>query len=313
MSISVCVLKHLLEKLEDEQIRPVMEYALSLGHKHIQTVTGFLNKENSAIPYDFKEDEDLFLDAPRLYSDSFALIYVHNMAKFGLTAFGMALSNSVRSDICDFYTECVASFTELYKKSLNVLLSIGGVFQRAPYIPLPQKVEFVQQQNFLTGWFGDRRPLNAMEFSNLYYNVQRNAVGKALLMGFSQVAKSEQVRQYTRRGADEAGKHIEVFTSILREDDLPYLVTWDSDVTNSTISPFSDKLIMFHTTTLIASGLATYGASLVTSSRRDLSAHYTRLMAQVGQYAEDGANILIQNGWMEKPPQAEDRRALARR
>jgi hypothetical protein len=35
------------------------------------------------------------------------------------------------------------------------------------------------------------------------------------------------------------------------------------------------------------------------------------LMAEVTQYAEDGAAIVIENGWMEIPPRAAERRELA--
>jgi nitrogen fixation protein len=34
-------------------------------------------------------------------------------------------------------------------------------------------------------------------------------------------------------------------------------------------------------------------------------------MAEILQYAEDGANIMIDNGWREQPPQAPDRDQLA--
>lgn len=68
---------------------------------------------------------------------------------------------------------------------------------------------------------------------------------------------------------------------------------------------------MFHTTALIASGIGHYGTGLATSSRRDLSVQYTRLSAENARYAEDGANIMIENGWMEQPPLAADRDALA--
>ncbi|MEW9673695.1 DUF3231 family protein, partial [Ammoniphilus sp. 3BR4] len=32
---------------------------------------------------------------------------------------------------------------------------------------------------------------------------------------------------------------------------------------------------------------------------------------EVGQYAEDGVNIMIDNGWMEQPPTAPSRDELA--
>lgn len=39
----------------------------------------------------------------------------------------------------------------------------------------------------------------------------------------------------------------------------------------------------------------------------------TRLMAEIGKFAEDGLTILIDNGWLEKPPQAADRKNIAKR
>jgi hypothetical protein len=69
--------------------------------------------------------------------------------------------------------------------------------------------------------------------------------------------------------------------------------------------------MMVHVTALIASGIGYYGAATGTSSRRDLGAHFTRLSAEIALYAEDGANIMIENGWLEKPPHAMDRRNLA--
>lgn len=57
--------------------------------------------------------------------------------------------------------------------------------------------------------------------------------------------------------------------------------------------------------------LRTYGNALAFSPRHDIAANYARLAAEVGNYSEDGANILIDMGWMEQPPQAADRERLA--
>jgi hypothetical protein len=35
-------------------------------------------------------------------------------------------------------------------------------------------------------------------------------------------------------------------------------------------------------------------------------------MIEVGQYANNGAKIMINNGWLEQPPQTVDREALAK-
>ena len=45
--------------------------------------------------------------------------------------------------------------------------------------------------------------------------------------------------------------------------------------------------------------------------RRDLALKYTILMADIGRYAEDGAQLLIKHGWLEQPPLASDRNELA--
>ena len=43
------------------------------------------------------------------------------------------------------------------------------------------------------------------------------------------------------------------------------------------------------------------------SQRRDLAIEYTRFMAEIGLFAEDGAQLLIKYGWIEQPPLADDR------
>ncbi|WNF35110.1 DUF3231 family protein [Bacillaceae bacterium IKA-2] len=80
--------------------------------------------------------------------------------------------------------------------------------------------------------------------------------------------------------------------------------------TASTITPYSEKLMMFHTATLNSVGIGHYGRSLGLSPRRDLGANYLRLSAEIALYAEDGTNIMIDNGWLEQPPQATDRDQL---
>jgi hypothetical protein len=199
---------------------------------------------------------------------------------------------------------------ELYNKSLNVLLS-KGLFVRPPYISPAETVDFVKKQNFLTGWLGERRPLTAIEISHIQFNLRKSIMCKTLVLGFSQVAKSKQVREHMSRIADVKSNHIEIFRSILLEDELPSPPSWDSDVTNSTVAPFSDKLMMFHAGQLISFAIAYYGTALSASMRRDLGTKYTQVIAKDLTVAEDGANIMIENGWVEQPPQAEDRKALA--
>jgi hypothetical protein len=308
-SMSVCVSKHFLQIVEDQEIRPIIENALDLSQKHVQKITDIFNQENHAVPDGFS-DSDVILSAPRLFSDPFMLLYVHNTAKERLNIYGLALANAARSDIREFFSELIASTTKLYNTSADVMLS-KGLYLRSPYLPRMEKVEYIQHQSFLTGWFGERRPLNAIEISLMFFNMERNILGNALLTGFSQVAKSQEVRKYMVRGIDISRKHMEIFSSLMSEDNLSMPNIWNLGVTASTIPPFSDKLMMFHTAGLIGSSIGYYATGVGTSLRRDLAVQFTRLSAEIGAYAEDGANLMIENGWMEQPPTAPDHKELA--
>jgi hypothetical protein len=272
-------------------------------------VTEILNKENYPIPVGFT-DKDVKLEAPRLFSDNLYLHYILSMSQGGLTAYSLALSLSSREDMIQFYSECLTETTELHNRAKKLALD-KGLYIRPPYLPTPDQVDFVKRQNFLVGWFGDRRPLLGVEIALLVYNANKNAIGEAWLTGFSQVAQSKDVRGYFERGRDLARKHHEVFESLLREDDLSGTINYTSEVTDSTVTPFSDKLMMYHTSFQAAPLIGQYGISIASSPRRDLSTHYSRLLAEVGLFAEDGANIMIDNGWMEQPPKSADREALA--
>jgi hypothetical protein len=57
-------------------------------------------------------------------------------------------------------------------------------------------------------------------------------------------------------------------------------------------------------------GLGTNGLSFSRVMRRDISLAITRFMAEIALYAEDGVNIMIDKGWLERIPQAADRKEL---
>ncbi|WP_255298450.1 DUF3231 family protein [Brevibacillus dissolubilis] len=98
---------------------------------------------------------------------------------------------------------------------------------------------------------------------------------------------------------------------MLRDDDISSISTWESDVTDSTVSPFSDKLMLQHILYLNAAGMAFYGNAMSTSTRRDVGVTYSRLFTEIATYLDDGAELAIGLGWMEKPPGTVDREALA--
>ncbi|QOR65210.1 DUF3231 family protein [Cytobacillus suaedae] len=310
-SLANNVLQYFLNNVEDVKVEEILNYALGVSQEHLQFLSELFEENNFPIPAAFAP-QDVNKNAPRLYTDEFYLYYLKNMGMIGGNGYSLALGNAARLDVRNFFTKAITQSSNIYNMTSEILLE-KGLFIRPPQINIPKNVEFVTKQSFLSGWFGDRRPLTSIEVMNLFFNVERNDLGRSLLTGFQQVAQLKEVKDFVARGIKIASKHIEVFGSVLSESELPTPMVWNTLPTDSTEFTFSDKLIMFHTTALTAASTSHYGTSLGSSPRRDLGAHYTRFVLEIMQFAEDGANIMINNGWLEQPPSAVDRQKLKKK
>lgn len=309
-SMAACGIKHFLTHIDNDDIREVLEYALKISEEHVRMVTEIFQKENYPIPQGFTEN-DVNLDALRLFTDKLYLLYILNMGEYGMTTYSLALSLSDRSDIIQYYTTCMDETKKLHNWAKEVAKE-KGILTRAPSIPKPEQIDFVKDQSFLAGYIGDQRPLLGVEIGSLVYNARRNALGQALITGFSQVAQGKKVRKYFEQGREIAGKHLEVFSSLLNQNYLSSgTMNLTSGVTDSTVSPFSDKLMMYHVAALVASSIGQYGVSMSTSPRHDIGVKYSRLIMEISKYTNEGAKIMIDNGWMEQPPEAANRKDLA--
>jgi len=308
-TLAVCSLKYFIEKVKDTDVKPHLEYALSQSEKHIKTIVAVFQSEGYPIPQGFTK-EDVDLTAPPLYDDSFYLFYLHFLSRFTLEAYGVALSITARKDIVDFFRDGIYSSTELTAKVTETLLS-KGLYVRAPSVTIPDKVDFINKKSFLTGFLGEKRSLSAIEIAHIYTNIQANVLLKALLKGYSQVAEATQVKEYMLKGTHICHKHSEILKAILTDEDIPAPTPSDTFVTNSKESPFSDKLIMFDTTILVAIGFSSDAIAISTSMRHDLQAEYLRLVAEIAQYGMEGINLMIEKGWMEQPPLAVNHKVLA--
>ncbi|WP_042225289.1 DUF3231 family protein [Oceanobacillus manasiensis] len=304
-------LSYFLEHVEDQDIKVLLEECKSLAEQELGEISAFFRADNYPIPKGFTE-EDVQKNAPRLFSDSLYLEYIFNMFIISLNTYSTALSVSERQDIVQFFSKCLDSAKKLHLNTKE-LTKRKGLYTKKPVLPVPAEIEFVKKDSFLSGWFGKRRPLLGMEISNLNFHSQRNALGHALITGFSQVATSKELRSFFEKGRDISEKHLSIFTTLLRDDNMDQGSTMmTSEVTTSTTAPFSDKFMMYIVTALINSSIGQYGVSLSTSPRHDLALQYTRLIADISKYANESANILIDKGWMEQPPIAADRKELAK-
>ena len=311
-SLSKCILTHSIATAKDEATKEILEFALSLASSHIEKITAFLNHENFPIPKGFSLEEDVNMNAPALFTDSFMLVYMHVMTLLGLTGYAGAISTSSRPDQIRYFIQCNQETMALYERVATLMVQ-RGTYSKPPRINTPSEVSFVDDQRFLAGWFGKKRPLSVVEISGISFNMVKVIVKVVLEIGFGQVCKSKEVSAYFQKGKDLCEKQFGVLSSILTKDELASPASWVSEVTSSTIPPFSDRLMLNHIVIMVSAAVGYFGAGASVSQRRDLALVYTRLMAEVGLYAEDGAELLIKHGWLEQPPLADDREDLAKK
>ncbi|MFE8695934.1 DUF3231 family protein [Cytobacillus sp. FJAT-53684] len=309
-SLSICILTHSIAKAKDEEIKDILTFALSLAESHIEKITEFMNEENFPIPKGFSIEEDVNIQSPPLFTDTFMMVYMHVMTLLGLTGYAGAVATSARSDQITYFVQCNKETMELYERIAKLMLK-KGIYSKPPRINTPKEVEFVNNQHYLSGWFGKKRPLSAVEISGISFNMVKIIVKVVLEIGFGQVCQTEDVKKYFQRGKKICEKQFGMLSSTLTKDELASPASWVSEVTNSTVAPYSEKLMLNHIVILISAAIGYYGAGVSVSQRRDLALEYTRLMAEVGLYAEDGSQLLIKYGWLEQPPLADDWEKLA--
>jgi hypothetical protein len=308
-TMAICVLSHAIETTQDKDIKDILIFARQLAETHIDKIKHFFNQENFPIPVGFTE-KDVNLQAPALFTDTFLLVYMLIMGIHGLTGYAGAVSISVRADQRAYFIKCSNETMELHEKIVELML-LKGIYSKPPRINTPKEIDFVNNRSYLNGWFGEKRPLNAIEISGLSYNMQKTVAKVVLEIAFGQVCQSKELRKYFQRGKEICKKQFDMLSATVSKEDLTSPSSWVSEITDSTVPPYSDKLMLYHIVILVSAGVGYLGAALSVSQRRDLALKYTLLMADIGRYAEDGAELLIDNGWMEQPPLAENRNRLS--
>ncbi|SEQ65442.1 Protein of unknown function [Virgibacillus subterraneus] len=90
-------------------------------------------------------------------------------------------------------------------------------------------------------------------------------------------------------------------------DELPNLPTWESEITDSTVSPFSERLMLYKISIFISSTVSRYGATLSLIMRKDIGVEFSRLLAEVSLYGEDTLNLMIEFGFLDQIPMAKSK------
>jgi hypothetical protein len=307
-SMTLCFLTYFLHHLQDGQIVPLAEEAFKISQERLDKIKKFFLAENFPIPAGFSEG-DVNLAAPPLFHDTFTLSFIYMMNRLGMINFAFTASNNVRLDVLDFFNECIHTSTEMFGKAVRMMLE-KGIYDRPPKMNYPNKIEYVEKISFIDGILGMKRPLNAIELSEIFFNIERNYFSVLIMLGFAQVMEDKKLKDLIIRGKKISEQQIELFNKLLMQEDLLGTVTVSMEVTDSTVSPFSDKLIISMINILNSVDILLISHALAVTMRADLTAHYTKIIAEVMAYAKDTYDIVVKRKWLEQPPLTKNRKQL---
>ncbi|WP_243300351.1 DUF3231 family protein [Bacillus litorisediminis] len=129
-TLATCMNKYALRIIEDSDIQKIYEKSLELSTNNTRRITEIFSQVSFPIPHGFTDD-DVDLDAPRLFSDEFLLFYLHEMTIYGLTAYSLGITTTHNPDVHQFFVNAYNGALELYETTLDTMKS-SGLMERTP-------------------------------------------------------------------------------------------------------------------------------------------------------------------------------------
>lgn len=253
-------------------------------------------------------DEDINYSAPPLFYDMFGLTFLYMMNRLGMINTSFLTANVAREDVLDFYVTSLHEATELYKAATQLMLS-KGIYDRPPMIPYPKQVEYIEKLSYLSGMI-KKRPLNSIDITEIFFNTERNYFSILLCTALLQVVDDKEIKEFIKEGKEISEKQIRVFNEILLKEQLLGNISTTMEVTDATVLPFSNKLIvsLFHS--LNAIDITLLGHAMSVSMRTDLVTNYQKFISEILLYATKGFNLMVEREWLQQPPMAPNRKEL---
>lgn len=307
--LEIYVLKYYLNKVKDSEIRPILQNSLAICEQHVETVANIFKAEGLPVPHGFTE-EDMNPDAPELFEDPFYLLYSLLMSTAGMKAYSFTLGHSARADIRGYLNKCVNDSITVFNDATNILDS-KGLLLRSPRIEVNNNVDFVKKGSFLSGILSKPRNLTVHEIMYIHALLMRYLTTRILSTGFGQVTQSKEVAKFMFNVRDICSKHIEKLSGILSEEHIPVPSVSDIFLNDSTVSPFSDRLMMQRMLAVGAETISNCTDAMASAFRSDLIAEYSQLYVELSGCAKDGIDIMIKHEWFEEPPQVMEHSELA--
>ncbi|WP_096199913.1 DUF3231 family protein [Bacillus sp. FJAT-45350] len=300
---SICILEYFIAKAEDSDILNTLKNTYQKINNSKESCQQLLQSEQVPIPTAFST-HDVDVNAPRLFSDSFSLMFIKNLSRAMVASCGLMFTMSTRKDVREHFEDCLSKGTTIFNEVSDLLLE-KGLYTRPPFIDPPKKSDFIEDNDYLNGidLFSDQRYLNSIEISHVFANIEANVIASALTKGFAQTADIKEVREFMENAGQLSEGIVNSLTQFLTGSQLSAPMPSETQVFSSSHPPFSDRLMMYEITVLSAAGLTDYATSMATSMRNDLKRHYMDLINDTSKISKKAEKLMIENHWLEQPPQ----------
>lgn len=304
------MLEYFIEKADEEKAKTLMMKIYGELDLYVGKITEIFSNEGAEIPVGFTS-QDVNKEVPKLYDHGFDIMLIRLLKEISMGLHSLNITMTYREDIVMLFKELTAITQNYYNLCTQYLLE-KGILVRPPYVTMPNSVEFVKDTSYLGGInpFGEKRALNTVEVAHLHHAIESNFTGLQLIIGFAQCANKSEVKKFFNEGAEIAKAIIKELSETLLLSDLQSGEPAGGNATRSTVSPFTDKLMMYCTSLFCSFSMGGNSLGTAFSLRNDLPAKMTVFMKDIFEYAHKGAKIMIKNGWMEEPPQMEERKQI---
>ncbi|TCJ05032.1 DUF3231 family protein [Cytobacillus praedii] len=311
-TMTLRILEYFIEKADDKKAKNIMTSLYGEIDNYVGIITEILQNEGAVIPVGFTA-QDVNKEVPKLYDNGFDIMFVRLLNEISMGLHSLNITMTYREDIVLILKELTAVTQKYYNICTQYLLE-KGLLVKSPHVSMPKSVEFVKDNNYLGGLninpFSEKRTLNTVEVAQIHHSIESNIFGLQMITGFAQCANEEEVKNYFNDGAELAKSIVKELSETLLHDGIQSPQTSGGNATRSKIAPFSDKLMMYCTSLFCSFSLGSGSLGTAFSLRNDLPAKMTIFMKDIFEYAHKGAKIMIKNGWMEEPPQMEERDQL---
>ncbi|WP_088103591.1 DUF3231 family protein [Halalkalibacter urbisdiaboli] len=306
------MLEYFIEKADDEKAKDIMTNLYGEIDLYVGKITETFQNEGAVIPVAFSA-QDVNKDVPKLYDNGFDIMFIRLLKEISMALHSLNITMAYREDIVMIFDELTAITQKYYNLCTQYLLE-KGMLARPPYVSMPNSVEFVKDTNYLGGLainpFSEKRTLNTVEVAHLHHIIETNFVGMRMITGFAQCANKGEVKNFFNEGAELAKSIIKELSETLLQNGIQSPEPSGGNATRSTVAPFSDKLMMYCISLFCSFALGGNSLGTAFSLRNDIPAKMVIFMKDTFEYAHKGAKIMINNGWMEEPPQMEERKQI---